>query len=371
MIHINQPIIGEEERREVDSVLKTANLTTGAREGGPKVKEFENALATFLGAKHAVAVNSGTSALYASLLAAGVKPNDKVLVPSFTFIATANAVLMTGARPLFVDIGDDYNMDPADLKRKIDKNCKAIIPVHLYGYPARIDEINEIAEKHRLSVIEDACQSLGATFMGKQTGTLGLAGCFSFYPSKVITCGEGGAVATNDDAIYENLLMTRNHGMVRGYDSRILGANLRMPEMEAAIARVQLGRLTDFIAARRRNARTLSQMLDGGEGYRLPEERDGVVSNWYLYTVAVTDHRDKIVDVLHSKQVGAAVYYSTPVNRTPLYAGMGYSNEPLSKTHWAADHVISIPVHPKVSESDVELIAGAFKDATKMKIRSH
>jgi dTDP-4-amino-4,6-dideoxygalactose transaminase len=365
MIPINQPIIGDEERREVETVLKSAYLTTGAREGGPKVRAFEESLAKFLGAKHVVAVNSGTSALYASLLALGIGRGDKVLVPSFTFLATANAVLMTGAVPVFVDIADDYNMDPADLKRKITKGCKAVIPVHLYGYPAKIDEIIEIARKNDLAIVEDAAQSLGATFHGKQTGTFGDTGCFSFYPSKVITCGEGGAVATNDDKLHDNLLMVRNHGMVHGYDSRVLGSNLRMPEMEAAIARIQLARLGEFLTIRRRNARMLSELLGSADDYRIPEEVDGLLSNWYLYTVAVSNSRDAIEHSLQKKGVEAVAYYKTPVNRTPLYAGMGYSDLALPKTHWAADHVLCLPVHPKVSESDVVLIAKSFRDAVR------
>ncbi len=365
MIPINHPILGEEERREVEAVLKSAHLTTAAREGGPKVRSFEESLAKFLGTKHVVAVNSGTSALYASLLALGIGHGDKVLVPSFTFLATANAVLMTGARPVFVDIANDYNMNPEDLKRKITKDCKAVIPVHLYGYPAKVDEIIEISEKNGLAVVEDAAQSLGATFHGRQTGTFGDAGCFSFYPSKVITCGEGGAVATNDDKLYDNLLMARNHGMVHGYDSKVLGSNLRMPEMEAAIARIQLGRLGEFLTIRKRNALMLSELLGNADDYRIPEEVDGVLSNWYLYTVAVSNSRDAIEQSLQKKGVGAVAYYKIPVNKTPLYAGMGYSDLALPKTYWAAEHVLCLPVHPKVSKSDVELIAKSFRDAVK------
>ena len=365
MININQPILGEEERKEVDSIIKSGYLTTGAREGGPKVREFEGALAKYLGVKHVVAVNSGTSALYASLIALGIGHRDKVLVPSFTFLATANAVLMTGAKPVFVDVRKDYNIDPNDLKKRISKDCKAVIPVHLYGYPAKIDEINEIAEKNGLAVIEDACQSIGATFHGKQTGTIGRAGCFSFYPSKVITCGEGGAIATNDDEVYDNLRMVRNHGMVEGYDSAVMGANLRMPEIEAGIARIQLGKLNNFLEARRRNARNLSNLLEDTSGYIIPEEEDGLLSNWYLYTVAVSKSRDKIVDTLYKKGVGAIVYYKTPINKTPLYSKLGYAAIALPNTYWAADHALCLPIHPKVSQSDIELIAKSFKEAIK------
>jgi dTDP-4-amino-4,6-dideoxygalactose transaminase len=365
MISINQPILGDEERKEVDSIIKSGYLTSGAKEGGPKVREFEASLAKYLGAKHVVAVNSGTSALYASLMACGIEYGDEVLVPSFTFLATANAVLMTGAKPVFVDIGKDYNMDPDDLKKRISKGCKAVIPVHLYGYPAKMDEIAEIAEKNDFAIIEDACQSLGATFHGKQTGTLGKAGCFSFYPSKVITCGEGGAVATNDDEVYDKLLMVRNHGMVHGYDSKVMGANLRMPEIEASIARIQLSKLSSFLETRRRNAKALTDLLADGDGYELPEEQDGLLSNWYLYTVAVSKSRDAIIDALQKKGIGAAVYYKTPINKTPLYSRLGYGSITLPNTYWAADHALCLPVHPKVSRDDIALIAKGFKEAVR------
>ncbi|MBM3897487.1 MAG: DegT/DnrJ/EryC1/StrS family aminotransferase [Thaumarchaeota archaeon] len=365
MININQPILGEEERKEVDSIIKSGYLTSGVREGGPKVREFEGSLAKYLRAKHVVAVNSGTSALYASLMASGIGHEDEVLVPSFTFLATANAVLMTGAKPVFVDIRKDYNMDPNDLKKRISKTSRAVIPVHLYGYPAKIDEINEVAEKHDLAVIEDACQSLGATFHGKQTGTLGTAGCFSFYPSKIITCGEGGAIATNDDEVYDRLLMVRNHGMVKGYDSKVMGANLRMPEIEAAIAKTQLSKLDGFLEARRRNAKALAELLENGQGYELPEEEDGLLSNWYLYTVAVSKSRDAVIDALHERGVGAAVYYKTPINKTPLYSKLGYANVALPNTYWAAEHSLCLPVHPRVSKEDIAIIAKSFKEVVK------
>ena len=234
MIPINKPWLDEEERHEVMSVLDENALTTAAHDGGKRVRDFESHLRDYLSVKYVIAVNSGTAALHAALLAAGVKQGDEVLLPSFTFVATANSVVAAGAKPIFVDINrKDYTIDVSDLRAKITKNSKAIIPVHLYGHVSDMDEIIELAAKHSLDIIEDACQSLGSTYKKKQTGTLGLMGCFSLYASKVLTSGEGGAVATNNDDLADKLKMIRNHGMVEGYDTRIFGLNLRLPELSA------------------------------------------------------------------------------------------------------------------------------------------
>ena len=238
MIPINKPEIDEDERQEILNVLDEGILTSAAYSGGKRVQDFEKLLAEFLHVKNAIAVNSGTAALHASILAAGIRENDEVLIPSFTFVATANSVACMGAKPVFVDIEKDtYCMNPQDLQSKITDKTRAIIPVHLYGHPAKMDEILEFANQKSLMVIEDACQSLGSTFDGKQTGTIGQMGCFSMYASKVLTSGEGGAITTNSDEFAESLRMIRNHGMVNGYDTRLVGFNMRLPEISAAIAK--------------------------------------------------------------------------------------------------------------------------------------
>src|SRR5919112_5296718 len=241
MIPINRPWIDNEEKQEIIKVIDENALTSAARDGGKRVQDFESSLREFLNVKHVVSVNSGTAALHAALLALNIKTDDEVLLPSFTFVATANAVVASGAKPVFVDINTkDYTINVQDLKRKITKKSKAIIPVHLYGHPADMDEIIELASKYSIDIIEDACQSLGSTYKKKQTGTLGLIGCFSMYASKVLTSGEGGAVITNHSALADKLKMIRNHGMVEGNDTRIFGLNLRLPELSAAIAKVQM-----------------------------------------------------------------------------------------------------------------------------------
>jgi perosamine synthetase len=363
MIPINKPWMGEEEKREVTSVLEENALTTAARDGGKRVRDFESLMKDYLKIKHVVSVNSGTSALYAALLAVGIKQGDEVLIPSFTFVATANAVVAAGAKPVFVDIKkDDYTMYASDLNTKITKKSKVVIPVHLYGHPCNIDEIGEIADKHSLNVIEDACQSLGSSYKKKQTGTFGTLGCFSMYASKVLTAGEGGAIATDSDELADKLKMIRNHGMVEGYDTRMLGLNLRLPELSAAVAKVQMQKLGKMLEVRRRNSELLSKLIFASSKkyeVKIPEETIDKKFNWYLYTVAIQDKRDEVKNKLVQKNVGATVYYSPPVHKMPFYA-YAASETKLPATEWCADHVLSLPVHPHVTESDVDHIANSL-----------
>lgn len=364
MIPINKPWIDEEEKREVSSVLDENALTTAARDGGKRVRDFESHMRDYLKVKHVISVNSGTAALHAALLAADIKQGDEVLLPSFTFVATANAVVAAGAKPVFIDIKkDDYTIDVADLKSKITDKSKAVIPVHLYGHPSDMDELNELAKKHSLAVIEDACQSLGSTYKNRQTGTFGIMGCFSMYASKVLTAGEGGAIATNSDEHADRLKMIRNHGMVEGYDTRVLGLNLRLPELSAAIAKVQMKKLVKMLELRRRNAELLSKLLFPSakkSGVKLPEETSDKKFNWYLYTVAFQDGRDQIKDMLSKDSIGATVYYNPPAHKTPYYTQVAPGTS-LPETDWCASHVLSLPVHPHVSEAQIDQIATSLK----------
>jgi perosamine synthetase len=380
MIPINKPWLGTEEKSEILSVLDDGILTSAAKDGGKRVRDFEFELRNFLKVKHVVAVNSGTAALYAALLAADIKKDDEILLPSFTFVATVNSVAALGARPVFVDINtQDYTLDISDLKSKITAKSKAIIPVHLYGHPSDIDEIVEIANTYSLDVIEDACQSVGSAYKHKQTGTIGLMGCFSMYASKVLTCGEGGAIATNSDNIAEKLRMIRNHGMVEGYDTRVFGLNLRLPELSAAIAKVQTKRLPTMLNARRRNAELMSKALaDASEklkiAIKLPTENENKRFNWYLYTIAFEDNitRDKAKRKMLEKGIGATVYYDPPVHQTPYYSKMielsrennekNNNGKNLSKTEQSSRQVLSLPVHPLVKDQDIEDMSNIIKE---------
>lgn len=366
MIPINQPWIGEEEKREVLSVLAENALTSASKDGGKRVQALERLLKDYLKIQNVVSVNSGTAALYSALLALGIGQGDEVLLPSFTFVATANSVVAAGARPVFVDINrEDYTIDITDLKRKITEKSKAIIPVHIYGHPADMDEILDIAHTQSIDIIEDACQSLGSLYKKSQTGTLGKLGCFSFYASKVLTAGEGGAVATNDDNLACKVKMIRNHGMVEGYDTRLLGLNMRLPELSAAVAKAQMDKLQKLLDLRRRNANALTSLLLPLTMERkiiIPRETAKKIFNWYLYTIAFQKDylREKVQRALASEKIGATVYYNPPVHKTPYYQKIA-STKSLPNTDWASEHVLSLPVHSFMGNEDLERIATSIK----------
>jgi len=366
-IPINRPLLGEEEKRAVVSVLESGALTDSSFEGGRFVREFEGKVKRLLGVKHAVAVNSGTAALHASLMALGVKEGDEVIVPSMTFVATANVVLACGAKPVFVDIKRDYNLDPKAVGRAVSKRTKAIIPVHLYGYPADMDEIVEVAGKNSLRIVEDAAESLGAEYRGRQTGSIGDVGCFSMYASKVATSGEGGVISTNDDELAEVLREVRSHGMVHGYDSRRLGFNYRLPEIPAAIASVQMDRLPSFLAARRRNANLLTRLVTGPDAEFTQDSGDRT-HVFYLFTLLLGKNRDRVKRRLNEKGIGASVYFATPVHETPLYAKLGYSRKRLPFTEEASKRVLSLPVHPGVTPGQLERVAEEFLEAKALAV---
>ena len=356
-IPINIPILGNEEINAVNAILREASLTSAANIGGKNVQEFEKLASSYVKSKFAIAVNSGTAALQAALYALDVKVGDEVLLPSFTFVATANAVLSVGAKPVFVDIlKNNYTMDPFDLKKKITKKSKVVIPVHLYGNVAYIDQISEVAKKHGLRIIEDAAQSLGSTFKGKHTGTFSDIGCYSLYPAKVMTSGEGGLIVTNNKKLTEKLRMIRNHGMVHGYDTKIFGLNLRLPEISAAIAKIQIKKLPKFLYKRRKNAKILTDLISTLD-ITIPKERKNEKVNWYLYTIA-TKNRNKVMKKLNMKGIGAAAYYTIPVHKTPFYK----KKIKLLNTDWAASHVLSLPVHPGVSTKNLALIAKTLRE---------
>jgi len=356
-IPINIPIIGKEEISAVTSVLKSGALTSAAYQGGSYVQDFEKSAATFVKSKYTIAVNSGTAALQAALYALDVKKGDEILIPSFTFVATANAVVSTGAKPIFVDIlKANYTIDPDDLEKKITKKTRAIIPVHLYGHIADVERLSEISKKYNLPIIEDSAQSLGSTYKGKHAGTFFEMGCWSMYPAKVITAGEGGFIATNDKKLRDKLLMIRNHGMIHGYDTRILGLNLRLPEINAAIATVQMKKLPNFLKSRKKNAELLTTLLSDLK-IVLPYQRKNEHINWYLYTVAA-EKRNNLLKKLNQKGIGAASYYPTPVHKTPFYS----LKAKLPVTDWAATHVLSIPIHPKVTQKDIEFIGKIIRE---------
>jgi dTDP-4-amino-4,6-dideoxygalactose transaminase len=357
MINMAKPQIGEEEKQAVLEVLDSGMLAQG-----PRVKAFEESFAAMCGVKFAIATSSGTTALHAALLAHGLGPGDEVITTPFTFIASANAILYTGARPVFVDIEPrTFNIDVGKIEAAITPNTKAILPVHLYGLSCDMDPIMRLAEKYKLAVIEDACQSHGATYQSKRVGSFG-TGTFSLYPTKNITSAEGGMITTNVETLAEECRVLRQHGMRRRYYHDELGFNFRMTDVHAAIGLAQLKKLDGFNAARRANAAYLNAHLKGVETPYVPENREHV---FHQYTIRVPDgKRDALRAHLQEKGIGSEVYYPVPVHLQSFYTSeLGFQIN-LPQSEQAAAEVLSIPVHPGLSRQDLETIAGAINAFT-------
>jgi perosamine synthetase len=365
LMPINLPEIGEEEIEAVVKVMRSGPLTN-ALGAGPAVTKFEENYAKFAGVKHAVAVNSGTAALHSAIVAAGVKPGDEVILPSFTFVATAEAVVMAGGKPVFTDIDPEtYNISPVEIEKNLTKQTRAIVPVDLYGFSADVKPIREIAEEHDLVVVEDAAQAHGATYKGKPAGSFSDAACWSLYASKNITTGEGGVVTTDSDKVAETLRLIRTHGEKAKYASLMLGHNYRMSEIQAAIGLVQLEKLPVFVTKRRKNAQRLTKILAKTEKLQLPKKTKGQLHSWYLYTVRLKDsdeaERDKILEELKKKGIGAAAYYVHPVHAMPYYQE-SFGERKLPETEKAAKQVFSLPVHPSVTDAQVDYIGKTLLD---------
>jgi perosamine synthetase len=352
MINISRPQIGEEEKAAVMQVLDSGQLAQG-----PKVKEFESQFAAWCGSKYAVATSSGTTALHTALLAHGIGPGDEVITTSFSFIASANCILYVGARPVFVDIEPDYFMiDPAKVEALITPHTKAIIPVHLFGQAADMGPLSEIAKKYNLAIIEDACQSHGAKYQGKDVGTWGTA-CYSFYPTKNMTTIEGGMITTNDAAVAERARLIRNHGSPKRYLHESLGYNFRMTDLQAAIGLVQLPKLSGWNEQRKKNAGFLSKGLANVIGISPPKVRDDCEHVFHQYTIRA-EGRDAVLEKLAQKGIGVGVYYPLPIHQQPLYLKMGYDVH-LPVTEAAAQDVLSLPVHPALTQAELEEIIAA------------
>jgi dTDP-4-amino-4,6-dideoxygalactose transaminase len=347
---------------EVQAVLEVMRKgpVTNALGAGPKVLEFEKKFAEFAGVKHAVAVNTGTAALHAAVMAIGVKRDDEVILPSFTFVATAEAVALAGAKPVFADINPEtYTLSPEAVEKAITKKTKAILPVDLYGFSADMKPLRKIAEKHGLGLVEDAAQAHGATYAGKPAGYFSDAACWSLYASKNMMTGEGGIVTTNDDEIDMKLRMIRTHGERAKYASEMLGSNYRMPEIEAAIGLVQLNKLSSFVAKRRANAQQLTKILSKSKKLVLPSETKTCQHSWYLYTVRLIDateaQRNKLLDDLKAKGIGAEAYYVHPINTMPYYRD-NFGAKALPETEKASKQVFSLPIHPAVTKEEIDFI---------------
>ena len=355
MIRIAQPLMGPEEEAAVLAVLRSGRLVQG-----PRVAEFEEAFARYVGVRHAVAVSSGTAALVIALQAHGIGEGDEVLVPALTFAATGNAVLLAGARPVVVDIrAGDYTIDPERVEAAVTPRTRAVIAVHLYGHPADLSAIQEITARRGLIVIEDAAQSHGASWQGRKAGSFG-TGCSSFYATKNMTTGEGGMITTDDDAVAHRARLLRNQGEEVRYRTDLLAGNQRMTEIAGAIGLAQLSKLAGWNERRRANAAWLSEHL---EGVITPSERPGACHVYHLYTVRVpAERRDALLARLREREIEAGVYYPLCLHQQPLYQQLRIGGSfPVAER--AAQEVLSLPVHPALPAEDLERIAGAVNEA--------
>jgi dTDP-4-amino-4,6-dideoxygalactose transaminase len=341
---------------------------------GPEIEAFEKQLAEYVGVKYAVAMNSGTSALHAALLALGVQMGDEVIVPSFTFIATANAVVMCGAKPVFAEIeGVTYGLDPKDVARKITSRTKVVMPVHYGGGVCRgTAELVKLCQDKGLWLVEDAAESLGATIKGKKVGGFGVMGCISLCAPKVITTGEGGAVLTDDQTMYSRLLRARSHGRLD--DSKYfsspnqgqyveLGYNYRMSSMTAALASAQLTKIGRIIARRQANADVLSTLLHYAGIEHLPYEPTGTYGHVYqMFTIRVdAKHRDGLKKHLNEAGIGAKVYFD-PIHLTMFYKGMGWKDGDLPETERISREVLTLPMYPDLTAEEIEYMAEKVRE---------
>lgn len=350
-IPIARPLIGKEEQEAVAQVLASGALVQGKR-----VADFEERFAAYVGAKHAIAVSNGTLALWVALLAHGVGPGDEVITSPFSFIASANSALYVGAKPVFADIDPDtYTLDVDAVQAAITPRTRAIMPVHLYGGVADMDALLDLAGRHGLAIIEDACQAHGAALHGKRVGSFG-TGAFSFYPTKNMTTTEGGILTTNDDHVADQARLLRNHGQRERYLHESLGFNFRMTDLQAAIGLVQLNHLETWTERRIANARYLSAQL---RGVQTPYARPDSRHVYHQYTIRVpADRRAAFLQGMAAHGVGTAIHYPRPIHQQPVYQKMGYTDH-LPIAEQAAQEVVSLPVHPALNQDDLARIVEA------------
>ncbi|NVM02364.1 MAG: DegT/DnrJ/EryC1/StrS aminotransferase family protein [Candidatus Helarchaeota archaeon] len=364
-VPVNKPMLGEEETTEISKIIQSGALTH--KEGkGKYVLKFEESFAKFIGTKHAIAVNSGTAALHSALLALNLDPKDEIIVPTFTFVATAEVVLHVGCKVVFSDINPrTFNIDLSTIQKKVTNRTKAIIAVHLYGHPVDLNPILEFAKDKEIAVIEDVAQAHGGTYYGKMVGSLGDFGCFSFYPSKNMTTGEGGMITTNSSELADKLRMIRNHGESEEYKTVVLGHNFRMPELSAAIGDIQLKKLKDFLTKRATNAEILNNALQDVETINIPIVEEWATHAWYLYTTTLKDptKRNDLIAKLRKENIGTGVYYSTPLHLMPLFQKLyGFKGGEFLNSEKASKSVLSLPVYPGINKEQMEFIANKTRE---------
>lgn len=370
MIPYGHQTIDDEDIEEVIKVLRSDWLTTG-----PKICEFENALCDYVGSEHAIAMNSGTSALDVAVASLDLPKGSEVITTPFTFVATSNALLYNGLRPVFADIGrDTRNIDPEDIKKRITPKTKAILYVDYAGHPCEIEEIQEIANEHSLYLIEDACHSLGASYHGKKVGNFADLTAFSFHPVKPITTGEGGAVVTNDLELAQKARMLHSHGIDRNavsrygpdagwaYDMKMLGRNYRMTDIQAALGISQLGKIDGFIERRNEIALYYNELLRDIELISLPMMKEKIRHGWHIYTILLDKsiNRDKFFKYMRKENIGVNLHY-IPVYRHSYYAeNFSFSKKDYPVTEDVFKQIITLPLFPEMTEEDVEYVVSSI-----------
>jgi perosamine synthetase len=360
MIPIAKPVFTDKEIRDVIGVLKSGHLRQGA-----KTEEFEKGFCKRVGSKYAYAVNSGTAALHVSYLSV-LKPEDEVIVPAFTFIATASTVVYSNAKPVFADISEEtFTIDPQDVNEKISPKTKAIAPVHLFGHAADMKALGEIAEDHDLYLVNDAAQAHGTRIDGRDVGALDDLNCYSFYPSKNMTTGEGGMVTTNERRLYEKGRLIRSHGQESKYYHTIFGLNYRMTEIAAVIGLNQLEKLDMFLEKRKRNAETLTKALEKIKGIRPPAAKSNVDHSFNVYSVLMDLSqfkctRDEFVKALQAENIGCRVHYPTPLTKQPVFRE-NFKVDKCPVAESVSERIFSLPVHPHVSKTELEKIVEAVE----------
>jgi len=371
MIPIARPCLGEEEIEEVVKVLKSGMLAQGKL-----VEEFERSFASYVGTKYAIAVSNGTAALHVALISLGIGPGDEVAVPSYTFYATASSVILSGARPVFVDVDPKTGtMDPQDLSRKISDRMRAVIPVHVHGHPADLDSIREVLGDREIFILEDSAQAHGALYKGSKVGSIGEVGAFSFYPTKNMTTGEGGIITTDDEYVYRRAKAIRDQGQTSKYEHHYVGFNYRMTEINAAIGLVQLRKLDAFNARRKEIASIYTEELSGIVD--TPYVADWADPVWHLYPVRVGDKRDEAVAKLRELGVLARPAYPMPLQKQPvmsrladrehnflhvLFQDVDYSHVETPNAEKLTKEVLYLPIYHCMSGEEIEEVIKKAKD---------
>jgi dTDP-4-amino-4,6-dideoxygalactose transaminase len=355
----------DEIRAAIDGVLESQQFVLG-----PHGEALESSLAAYCDAKHAVALANGTDALTLALAACGVGPGDEVIVPAFTFVATATAVVRLGARPVFADIDPEtFNLNPEEIERRLTPKTKAVIPVHLYGLPAEMEMINSIAARHGLSVIEDNAQAIGARYKSTRTGSFGMAAGISFYPTKNLGAyGDGGMLITNSEDVAAQARRLRDHGQSGKYLSAEPGWNSRLDEIQAAILQIKLQHLDDWTAARRAHAFSYNQLLAGVVGITTPEAPPHLEHVYHLYTIRIlgeSGRRDRVQQKLASLGISTGAYYPTPLHLQPIFAGYGHKLGSFPRAEQASAQVLSLPLFPELTSQQIERVVDSLTKALK------